>query len=170
MSLGTLYFSFSLSLWTSKQICDWRILAIAIFVTLVSVIHFAAVFSESLLSRLTRLVQRPLVLLTFLLFLLSYLSGWLQAFVESSGHIRGLILYFGFSWVVVFLLTLIRDTASQGRTQRLFAFLIIGMLLITSAVRFYYRDLWGGAYLISIAALALAVALNRLRVHGGLFE
>lgn len=170
VSLGTLYFSFSLLLWSSGQISDWRIFGIAIFVTVISLICFTSVFWEYLLSKLSKWVQKPLVFLTFLTFLFGYASGWLQAFLETAGHIQNLIAYFGFAWVVVFLLALIRDTAKQGKPQRLFTFLIIAILLIIAGIRFHYHDLWSGAYLVAIAGLALAVALDRLKVHGGIFE
>ena len=170
VSLGTLYFSFSLSLWSGELINDWRIFGIAIFITIISFTYFTSVFWECLLSKLNKWVQTPLVLLTFFVFLFSYSSGWLQAFLETSGHIQELIAYFGFAWIVVFLLTLIRDTVKLGKTKRLFTFLIIAVLLIIAGIKFYNNDLWSGAYLISIAGLALAVALNWLKIHGGIFE
>jgi hypothetical protein len=170
ISLGTLYFSFSLSLWSSERISDGRIFGIAIFVTVISFLYFASVFSESLVSKLNQLVKGPLVFVTFLVFLFGYTSGWLQAFVETSGRIQGVIAYFGFAWIVVFLLALIRDTARQGRPQRLLMFLVIAALLVIGGIRFCYHDLWSGGYLVAIAALGLAVALNRLKVHGGVFE
>jgi hypothetical protein len=170
VSLGTLYLSFSLLLWSSEQISDSRIFGIAIFTTTISFIYFTSVFWGDLLSKLNKWVQKPLILLTFFVFLFSYTLGWLQAFLETSGPIRSLIAYFGFAWIVVFLLTLIRDTVKQGKPQRLFIFLIIAILLIIAGIKFYYHDLWSGAYLVAIAGLALAVALNRLKVHGGIFE
>lgn len=170
ISLGTLYFSFSLLLWSSEKISDGRVFGIAIFITVISFLYFTSVFWESLLSKLDQWVKKPLVFVTFLVFLFSYTLGWLQAFLETSGQIQSMIAYFGFAWIVVFLLTLIRDTAKQGKPQRLLIFLIIAILLIIAGIKFYCHDLWSGAYLVAIAGLGLAVALNRLKVHGGVFE
>jgi len=170
LSLGTLYFSFSLLLWSSENISDRRIFGIAILITVISFIYFTSVFWESLLSKLNRWVKKPLVFVTFLVFLASYTVGWLQAFLETLGQIQSMIAYFGFAWIVVFLLTLIRDTTKQGKPQRLFTFVIIAILLIIAGIKFYCHDIWSGTYLVAIAGLGLAVALNRLKVHGTIFE
>jgi hypothetical protein len=170
VSLGTLYFSFSVSLWSGETISEGRVLGIAIFITVISFLYFTSVFSDRLLAKLNQWVKKPLVFVTFLVFLFGYTSGWLQAFVETSGPIRSMVAYFGFAWIVVFLLVLIRDTSKQGRPQRVLTFLVIAALLVIAGIEFYRRDLWSGGYLIAIAGLGLAVALNRLKVHGGVFE
>lgn len=170
ISLGTLYFSFSLLLWSGDAINNAWVFGVAIFITTISFLYFISVFSDFLLSKLNKWVKKPLVFVTFLVFLFGYTSGWLQAFLETAGQIRSMIAYFGFAWIVVFLLTLIRDTAKQGKPQRLFVFLVVAGLFIIAGIKFYGHDLWSGAYLVAIAGLGLAVALNRLKVHGGVFE
>jgi len=168
--LGTLYFCFSLSLWSSEQISDPQTKGVAIFFTIISFIFFVAVFSQYVLTKLNKWVQKPLVFLTFLVFLFGFTFGWLQAFLQTSGLISQVIAYSGFAWIVVFLLTFVRDAAKHGKRQRLFTFLIIAAFLIIAVIKFYNHDLWSGGYLIGIAVLAFLVAMDWVKVHGGIFE
>ncbi len=61
VSQGTLYFSFALSLWTSVKINDPQVKGIAVFLTLISLFYFVAVFSEWVL-KLTQKMLRVLLL------------------------------------------------------------------------------------------------------------
>ena len=179
VSLGTLYFSFALSLWSSGQINSGSIFGIAILTSLISLAFFIAVFSNSVLNKLSKWVVKPLVSLTFLAFVYGFIIGWLQAFSQVSGIALQVIAYFGFAWIIAILLIMIRDTAKQPskNKNRLFTFvrnyisyLIIVAFLIIAVIKFLNRDFWGGGYLIVIAGLSLSVVRGWLKLQGDVFE
>lgn len=181
VSLGVLYFSFSLSLWSSEQISNWFIFGIAILFSLISIAFFVAVFSQYVLSKLSKWVL-TLVSLTFSAFIYGFTTGWLQAFSQVSGIVLQVIAYFGFAWIIVILLILVRDTAKQpnNKKNRLSPFtqlirpyvpyVIIAAFFIIAVIKFLNHDFWSGVYLIVIAGLALSVARGWIKIHGEIFE
>ena len=169
VSLGILYFGFASSLWASEQISNHQVLAIAILLTIVSFAFFVAVFSERVLKLMNKIVK-VLAPLTFLAFVFAFTIGWLQAFLQVSGIALQVIAYFGFAWIIVILLTLIRDAVKQERIKRLITFLIVVAFPIIAVIKFLNHDFWSGVYLIVIAGLALSIAKGWLKVNGRIFE
>ncbi len=179
--LGVLYFSFSLSLWSSEQISNWSIFGIAILFSLISIAFFVAVFSQYVLSKLSKWVL-TLVSLTFLAFIYGFTTGWLQALSQVSGTVLQVIAYFGFAWIIVILLILVRDSAKQpnNKKNRLSPFIqlirpyvpyvIVAAFFIIAVIKFLNHDFWSGVYLIVIAGLALSVARGWIKIHGEIFE
>ncbi len=168
VSLGTLYFGFALSLWASEQISNHQVLAIAILCTIISFAFFVAVYSERVL-KLTNKVLKILASLTFVTFIYGFTFGWIQTFSQVSGIILEGIIYFGFAWIVTFLLTMIKDINSKP--ARIFASIIVlTILLVVAGLRLYNHDYMGGGILIAIAVLIMLVAIGWLKVHGGIFE
>jgi len=177
VSLGTLYFSFALSLWSSGQISG-SVFGIAILTSIISFAFFVAVFSKSVLNKLSKWVVKPLVGLTFLAFVYGFIIGWLQTFPQVSGVVLEVVAFFGFAWIIAILLVMFRDaTQPTNNNNRLFIlfrtyfpYLIILALLIIAVIKFVSRDFWGGGYLIVIAGLSLSVVRGWLPVNGDVYE
>jgi hypothetical protein len=177
VSLGILYFSFSLSLWSSKQINDHAVLAVAATSSLISLAFFSSVFSEWMLSKM-KIAVNILVSLTFLAFVYGFIIGWLQTFSQTSGLILDFILVFGFAWLTVIILIMIRDLGNQPNRKknrfleyiRIIPYVIFVTFLILAGINFYGHNFWAGGYLIAMAGLVLSIKLDRLKLHSSVFE
>jgi len=168
VSLGTLYFSFSLSLWSSNQIRDIPVFLIAVISSLISLAFFVAVYSQDTLKFLNTRVVIILVPTTFVAFLYGFTIGWLQTFSQTSGIVLQAIVYFGFAWIVTFLLVIVKQIKPTRRKPM--GTLTAVALLIIGGIRFSNHDFIAGGVLIAIAILVLFVAINWLKIQGDLLE
>jgi len=168
VSLGILCFSFALSLWISQQTSGLSVLIIAIFVSLVSLAFFVAVFSRSI-RRFMNTRAAPIVMpLTFFAFVLGFALGWLPALSQVSAVIRVVVMYFGFAWVVAMLVTLFRDVKNE-----LARILFVIFFVIVAVIRFCEHDtigIIGGIIFMGIAVLLYLVATKRLHPYGEVSE
>lgn len=170
VSLGTLYFGFSLSLWASKNLNLLNII-IATLGALISFVFFVAVFSDGILTFLNKKVVRYLIPTTFTASLFGFVSGWLQTVLQTSGLILEVIVYFGFAWVVVILLVMIKETKEPLRKR---AGIVTAIALIAvAAIRFYHHtiiDYYSAGYLLLIAVFVTIVAIGWLKLNGTFTE
>lgn len=170
VSLGTLYFSFSLSLWASQNL-NLTNIVIASLGALISFAFFVAVFSECVLTFLNKRVVKYLISVTFVASLFGFASGWLQTFSQTSGLILQGIVCFGFAWVVVILLVMVKEIKQTWRKS---AGILTAVALVTVAViRLYHHsliDYFAAGELVVIAALVTIVAMGWLKVHGEVLE
>ena len=168
VSLGILCFSFALSLWISQQSSGLSVLIVAIFVSLVSLAFFFAVFSRSI-RRFINTRAAPIVMpLTFSAFVLGFALGWLPALSQVSGVIRVVVMYFGFAWVVAMLVILFRHVKNE-----LARILFVIFFLFVAVIRFCEHDtigIIGGIVLTGIAVLLYLVATGRLHPYGEVSE
>jgi hypothetical protein len=168
VSLGILCFSFALPLWISQQISGLLVLIVTIFVSLVSLAFFFAVFSRSI-RRFINTRAAPIVMpLAFSAFVLGFALGWLPALSQVSGVIRVVVMYFGFAWVVAMLVILFRDVKNE-----LARILFIIFFLFVAVIRFCEHDtigIIGGIVLTGIAVLLYLVATGRLHPYGEVSE
>ena len=166
VSLGILYFSFALLLWISQPISGLLVRIVAIFVSLVSLVFLLAVFCSSILWFInTNTRVAPIVMqLAFYAFVLGFALRWLPALSQVSGVIRGVVIYFGFAWVVTILVILFRDVKNE-----LARILFIISPLSVAVIRFCEHDAIGiisGIVLTGIAVLLYLVATGRLHPRG----
>jgi len=177
VSLGILYFSFSLSLWSSKQISDHPVFAVAIISSLISLAFFVSIFSEWVLKKMKKTVN-ILVSLTFLAFVYGFIIGWLQTFSQTAGILLDFILVFGFAWLTVIILIMIRDLVNQPNSKknrflpciRIIPYVIFVVFLVLAGINFYNHNFWAGGYLIVMAGLVLSIKLGWLKLYGNIFE
>lgn len=168
VSLGILCFSFALSLWISQQISGLSVLIVASFVSLVSLAFFVAVFSRSIRMFINTRAAPIVMPLTFFAFVLGFALGWLPALLQVSAVIRGVVMYFGFAWVVAMLVILFRDVKNE-----LARIIFVTFLLVVAVIRFCERDtigIIGGIVLTGIAVLLYLVATARLHPYGEVSE
>lgn len=170
VSLGTLYFSFSLSLWASQNL-NLTNIVIASLGALISFAFFVAVFSECVLTFLNKQVVKYLIPVTFVASLFGFVFGWLQTFSQTSGLILQGIVYFGFAWVVVILLVMVKEIKQTWRKS---AGILTAVALVTVAViRLRHHsliDYFAAGELVVIAVLVTIVAMGWLKVHGEVLE
>jgi hypothetical protein len=177
VSLGILYFSFSLSLWSSKQIGDHSVFAVAIISSFISLAFFASVFSEWVLKNMKR-AGGILISLTFLAFLYGFVIGWIQTFSQIGGVLLDLILVFGFAWLTVILLIMVRDLGKQPNNKknrflsyfRIVPYIMFVIFLILAGIDFHSHNFWAGGYWIAMAGLVLSIKLGFLKLYGNVFE
>jgi len=178
VSLGTLYFGFALALWSSGQLFREAVVGIAVFSSVISGAFFVSVFCKRFLDILSKRVVRPLLFISFIAFVSGFVMGWLQSLSQVSGTALDFVIYFGFAWVVVFLLVVIRDMKQTSKIQnRVFLFfrnygpyIVMTVFVVLAVIRFVSHDFWSGGYAIAIAGLSLSVARGWLAVYGDLFE
>lgn len=168
VSIGTLYFGFASSLWSSEQIKNNQIFGIAIFVSVITFIFFLAIYS-SWIYELTVKVKKYLTGLTFIAFIFGFLIGWLKDIKGLSGMILALVIYFGFVWFVTILLVEIKEIRSKVVRIGSVLFTVL-ILLGVSLSRFFHQDYWAGGYLLVISIFMVLVATNVLKLHGSVFE
>jgi hypothetical protein len=168
VSLGTLYFSFALSLWSSKQIDDPQIKGITIFLTVISVIFFISVYSKWVVKIVNKVVKW-LTLLTFIGFVYGFAIGWLQSLSGVSGAVLDFIVYFGFAWFVTILLVEVKEV--QSKFLRISGSILVAIALVWIAITKYVNsDNIAGGVLVVIALLVILVATNVLKLQGSVFE
>jgi hypothetical protein len=165
VSLGILYFGFALSLLLiNQQINDLLVLIVAIFISLLSLAFFFAVFSRSVRGFINTRAALIVMPLTFFAFVL----GWLAALSQVSGVIRAVVIYFGFAWVVAMLAILFRDVKNE-----LARILFVIFFLFVAVIKFCEYDtigIIGGIFLTGIAVLLYLVATGRLHPYGEVLE
>jgi len=177
VSLGILYFSFALSLWSSKQISDNSVYVVAIISSLISLAFFVSVFSEWILRKMKAIVN-ILVSLTFLAFVYGFIIGWLQTFSQTAGVLLDFILVYGFAWLTVIILIMIRDLVEQPNSKknrflrwiRIIPYVILVVFLVLAGINFYGHNFWAGGYLIAMAGLVLSIKLGWLKLYGNVFD
>lgn len=178
VSLGILYFSFALALWSSGQISSKPVVGIAVFSSLVSIAFFVAVFSQTVLEVLSKWVVTLLAFVSFIAFVSGFVIRWLQSVSRVSGVALEVVFYLGFAWIVVFLLVVTRDTKLPTKIQnRAFLFIynripyiVVLVFFVLAIVEFINHDFWSGGFAVAIAGLSLSVTRGRLTVLGNVFE
>ena len=176
ISLGTLYFSFALPLWTTwadekngtVPINDWRAFGIGTLAAVISLVFLIAVLNKKILNFVNTKIAPYLIMLTFIAFVFGFVLGWLPTFGHLSGVLLAIVVFFGFAWIVVILLKMVDELKNKlGST------ILIVALTILSIIRFIKYDmvnLIGGGILIIIAALAYFVATGYIHLYGEVFE
>jgi hypothetical protein len=114
-------------------------MVIASLGALISLAFFVAVFSECVLTFLDTKVVKYLILVTFVASLFGFVIGWLQTFPQISGLILQGTVYFGFAWVVVILLVMVKEIKKEYRKS--VGIMTTIVLAIIAGVRLYHRDL-----------------------------
>jgi len=168
VSLGTLWFSFALSLWISQPIREWYIIFIEICFSLGALAFLVAVFSRSMRMFINTEVASEVMLFTLLAFVFGFTLGWLPAITQVSGIIREVILYFGFLWVVVMLVVMFRDAKNE-----LAHILFVVFFIMAALIKLWKLDtigIIGGVTLLGIAALLYLVATHRVHPYGEVSE
>ena len=180
ISLGTLYFSFAIPLWTfwvseqksGQPTIDVPTFLIAIIASVISFIFFVSVFGSAYSRRILNFMNMKaapaLIFLTFIAFLYGFVLGWLPALQQLSDILREIIMFFGFAWIVVILLRMIEETGND-----LVNILLIVVLMVLAIIRIIKLDpvnIIGGVTLFIIAGLAYMVTTRRLRLYGEVFE
>ncbi|MGD9115925.1 MAG: hypothetical protein PVJ61_01900 [Dehalococcoidia bacterium] len=193
VSLGTLYFGFSAALWSSDQVSNCEVRAIAIAGSVITLAFFIAVFSQHVLTFLSsKWMVSILVPLTSIALFVGFALGWLQAILQTSGVPLQIVAYLGFAWIIVFLLILVRDTIKEPtkkkrisptlvRFRACLPYFIFAIFLIFAGVKLLNQDVWSihfwksvnfwsSIYSLGIAGLVLSVARGWLKVRGEIFE
>lgn len=166
VSLGTLYFSFALSLWIEKpKINDPLILIIAILISLISLGFIIAVYNKRIRTFLIQKIAPYLIGLTFIAIVFGFIMGLLSAIMQASGIPLQIIVYFGFAWVVTLLLVMFRDIMTQVGS-----ILFVLFFLFLAGIKFNASDLVGGIALFIIGFLVYLVATGHLHPYGEIFE
>ncbi len=168
VSLGTLWFSFALSLWISQPISEWYTIFIEICFSLGALAFLIAVFSRSMRMFLNTEVASEVMVFTLLAFVFGFALGWLPAITQVSGVIREVVVYFGFLWVVVMLVVMFRDVKNE-----LAHILFVIFFIMAALIKFCKLDIIGiigGVALIGIAALLYLVTTRRVHPYGEVSE
>jgi hypothetical protein len=168
VSLGTLWFSFALTLWTSQQIRSWQTMIIEILVSLGALAFLVAVFSRSMRMFLNTRAAAIVMPLTLVAFVFGFALGWLPVLSQVSGFVLDVVVYFGFLWVVAMLLVMFRDVKDG-----LACILFVVFFLIAAVIKFFEHDIVGiigGITLTCIAVLLYLVATGRLHPYGEVSE
>jgi len=164
VSLGTLWFSFALTLWIGQPIREWYTIFIEVCFSIGALAFLVAVFSRSMRMFLNTEVAPEVMFFTLLAFVFGFTVGWLPALSQVSGAIREVIVYFGFLWVVVMLVVMFRDVKNE-----LARILFVVFFFIAALIRFWERDIIGvigGIALLIIAAVLYLVATSRVHPYG----
>jgi hypothetical protein len=165
VSLGTLWFSFAVTLWVSQPIREWDTILIEIYLLLGVSTFLVAVFSRSTRVFLNTEAVPHVMFLTLIAFVSGFILGWVPALSHVSEPIRGVILYFGFLWIIVMLMVMIRDVRYEVARIVFVAFFFIAGL-----VKLGKHDIVGGLTLVVIAALLYLVATDRTHPYGEVAE
>ena len=167
VSLGVLYFSFALAVWTNKPADNWLTYTIiTIVVSIISAIFLLGVYVKPVRTFINK-HGAPIVLplTTFALFL-TFIFDWIPAYAKSSGTSLYVILYFGFLWLVTYLLVMYRDVIWEPVRVWLMIYFIV-------AAGILYRThdavgTIGGTTLLVIFILCYGVATKHLNPYGKL--
>ena len=159
VSLGILYFSFALPLWTyweneqkaTPPIFDLRTLVSALVISCIAVFYFIASYSSSIRDFANDKVNKILIGLNFIAFFAGFVLGWVPTFGQASGIILYFIMFFGFAWIVTILLGLVEELKT-GITN----IVMIGTFVTVAITKFFKLDSVGiiaGCVLSSISLL-----------------
>jgi hypothetical protein len=187
VSLGTLYFGGAVSLWSSNQVSNGRVVAMAIIFSIVTLSFLAAVFCEHVLTFLSsKWIATILVAVSPVVFLFTFMLGFLQPMLQAPSLPLQSLAYLGFAWSIVLLLIMIRDAYPKNHKKfhiwyYVVSYAIVVFLFIFAGFKLSNRDVWradfwksvnfwSGIYLIIIAVLILSVAMRWLRVRGEIYE
>lgn len=166
VSLGVLYFSFALSLWTNKTADDWPINLITIIISIISVIFFIGVYSELVRNAINKNIAPWLLSLTTLAIFVTFIFGLLSVIEVVPSPILDVIFYFGFLWLVTYLLVIYRDVIWEPvRVWLMIDFIVVAGIL--------YRThdavgIIGGTTLLVIFVLCYGVATKHITPNGSL--
>ena len=168
VSLGTLWFSFALTLWISQQIRVWYIIIIEILFSLGSLTFLVAVLSRSMRKFLNTRAAAIVMPLTLAAFVFGFFIGWLPALSQVSGVTLAIIEYFGFLWMIAILLVMFRDVKNElARILFVISFLTAGVIKFCDHS---IIGLIGGITFTGIAILLYLVATGRMHPYGEVSE
>ena len=171
LSLGILYFSFAISLWTNLQTSDLSLtILIIILVSFLALIFLLAVYIAPIRIFLNTKAAPFVIPVTTFAAILGFLFGWVPAFVQTSGIFhnnkvyQSIIVYFGFTWMVTILVAMYKDIKSNP-----VHILFVVFLLFVAGMKFCRLDIIGfiaGLALLIISSLLYLVALGKLHPYG----
>lgn len=161
VSLGTLWFSFALTLWISQPIREWYIIFIEIHLSLGVLVLLVAVFSRSTRIFLNTEVAPLVMFFTLLAFVFGFTLGWLPALSHVPGPMREVIVCFGLLWVIVMLMVMFRDVKHE-----LARILFVVYFVTAALIEFCDHNVIGAITLFVIAALLYLVATDRVHPYG----
>lgn len=164
VSLGTLWFSFALSLWIAQKTHVWYFIPTEIFFGLGAMAFLIAVFSRSMRVLINKEIPSFVMFLNFLAFVGGFILGWWPALSTFSGFTQDAIAYFGFFWVVVMLLVVFRDYKNK-----LSQILFIIFFFVGGFIKIFHHgavNIIGGGILVGIAVLSYLLAVHRLHPYG----
>lgn len=177
ISLGTLHFSVALSLWSdwaTNKMSDDRTLVIAIIFSAISVIFFIAVYNKPTLDFMNTQAAPYIISLSFWALLAGFILGLFEALPDFpqtlfvNRVIVSIAVYFGFAWVVTFLLTMLRDAGND-----LIRILVLVFLVFVGVTEVIQKDAVGkigGIALFSIFLIGYLVSAHRIPVYGEVYE
>lgn len=174
LSLGILFFSFALSLWTSLKAEDTFGIYLMLFMTMFALVFLFAVYIRALRTFLNTKADTIIIPLASLASVFGFVLGWVPAPWQTTLVIPGvetykeIIVYFGFAWLVSILLAMYRDIKNNPAhiLFAIFFLFVAGMKLI----RLDVIGLIGGLALFIIAALFYLVSTERLHPFGKVQE
>ncbi len=187
VSLGTLYFGGAVSLWSSNQVSNGRVAAMAIIFSIISLSFLAAVFSECVLMFLSnKWIAQLLIAISPVVFFSTFVLGFLQPMSQAPSIPLQSLAYLGFAWSVVLLLIMMRDAYPTSHKKFRIWYYVVSYAIVVSLFIFavfnlssrdvwradFWKsvDFWSGIYRIIIAGLILSVAMRWLRVRGEIYE
>lgn len=168
VSLGTLWFSFAVSLWISQPIRDWHVAFLEVFFSVGALAFLVAVFSRKMRTVLNTELAPEVMFFTLIAFVFGFALGWLPALQQVSGPILELIVYFGVLWVVVMLVVMFRDVKNE-----LARMLFVVYFFVAACIRFSeggMTGIIGGIALLVITGLLYLVATSRVHPSGEVSE
>ena len=168
VSLGTLWFSFALSIWVTQQTKNWYTTGIEILISVGALAFLIAVFSWSMRDFLNTKASAIVIPLTLIAFIFGFALGWLPALSQVSGILLDVILCFGFLWVVVMLFVMFRDLKKDlARIMFVIFFVIAGVIKFCQGGLI---GILGFIILIGIGAISYLIATGRIHVYGEVSE
>jgi hypothetical protein len=177
ISLGTLHFSVALSLWSdwvTNKMNDERTLAIAIIFSIISVIFFIAVYNKPTRDFMNSQAAPYVISLSFWALLGGFVVGLFEALPDFpqtllvNRIIVSIAVYFGFAWVVTFLLTMLRDARNELASILVFLFLIL--VGVAEVIKKDPVNRIEGIALFSIFMIGYLVSTHRIHPYGDVNE
>jgi hypothetical protein len=168
VSVGVLYFGFTLSLWDTIKADSLLTYVVPVLTFLVSAAFIMAVFNQPV-RKFLNIRATPVILpLTSWTLLLSFILDWLPAFPHTTEISWQVLAYFGFLWFITILLVMYRDVIWEP-----VRILSIIFFLIAAGIQIHDLNIVGyigGAILLLIAIVMYFVATERLHPYGNLEE
>lgn len=160
LSWGMLFFAFWLSLIISPVEMSISQIIIAWFCFGLSIILWISIFIPWLRAQYKKTaVKKTIIPIVFEITIASFVIGFISSVSEMNEIIRNIVIYFGFIWVVTYLLILIRASNKGIGIIVSLVFIVNGAYLISNAKN--TPDLIAGIVSILIGITSVFIAIRR---------
>jgi len=145
LSMGLLFFGFSLALWGTGQITDVN-LFVFYLALVVSVVCGIAVVIAPLRTFLRRRGWRALLPFGMVAFFFGYFMNLLSAITQNGGIVSITLFCVGLAWLILVFMVMSKGLPSAGQ------YLVIALFVVPAVVYFYQSQFLSGLVLLIFAA------------------